>query len=421
MKNKKFLLILMIIFTVAITFGNVSSTNIKSNSLECISTNNDQADIPLWSIGNFWEYDISINFAGMLSLDAIAVDVMVTDINDDENEYNLGISGYLDKIVLGGYDYSIFMDALYLEGNAHVNKSTLAIKEFTFTLSGNLQGALKIDFNIDMKMVFDPDLNFFDFPIIPGGGDLWNINNVINFTINGYVKWSGKEISTIDEKSLDNLVDDELSVIRKDFITVPAGNYESFLISGELGNPSELWYNSSVGNLVKVDQYLKKFLKFYIFIDFGCYLELLSTNYNHPDDNGAPNIPTISGPNTGKPRVEHEYMVSTNDPDGEQVFYKIDWGDGTITDWEGPYNSGIPASTSHIWTQRAFYKIRVKAKDINCYESPWSEPKPINIPKNKQLANPLLLRILEFFPKYLSNFKIFDKIIIYAGLIWGSF
>ncbi len=97
-------------------------------------------------------------------------------------------------------------------------------------------------------------------------------------------------------------------------------------------------------------------------------------------DNLPPNIPEIpDGPDTGATGIEYTFTTSTTDPEGEDIYYKFDWGDGTISDWNGPYTSGATGDDSYIWTTAGIYEIRVKAKDINEAESDWSEPHTIDI------------------------------------------
>ena len=66
----------------------------------------------------------------------------------------------------------------------------------------------------------------------------------------------------------------------------------------------------------------------------------------------------------------------------------------------GPYNSGEECNASGIWFEKGNYEIKVKAIDIHGEESPWSDPLPITMPKNKAI-NPFLLfleRLMERFP-----------------------
>jgi hypothetical protein len=84
-------------------------------------------------------------------------------------------------------------------------------------------------------------------------------------------------------------------------------------------------------------------------------------------ENDLPLIPTIFEEND-------RLFVSTLDPDGDDVFYLIDWDDGTTSDWLGPYQSGEIVEISHEWTEPGTYEIKAKAKDIHNGESDWSDP-----------------------------------------------
>ena len=78
----------------------------------------------------------------------------------------------------------------------------------------------------------------------------------------------------------------------------------------------------------------------------------------------------------------------------------FDWDDGTNSGWIGPYESGQTATASHIWTSIGSYSVKVKAKDSNDYESSWSEPLPISMPKIKSVKmNSLLIEYLENHPR----------------------
>ena len=113
------------------------------------------------------------------------------------------------------------------------------------------------------------------------------------------------------------------------------------------------------------------------------------------EENSPPNIPTISGPSSGKIRTDYSYSTVTSDSNGDQISYLIDWGDGSFSGWIGPYNSGQMVSTSHKWNEIGDYSIRVKARDSHFYESQWADPLVINMPKTKDLYNIPLLRLIE--------------------------
>ncbi len=84
-----------------------------------------------------------------------------------------------------------------------------------------------------------------------------------------------------------------------------------------------------------------------------------------------------SGPILGLVGVEYTYATSTTDPENDPVYYKWDWGDGTVSDWLGPFNSGVVVTASHSWSVGDDYQIKVKAKDTYPLESAWSPSLPI--------------------------------------------
>jgi len=73
-------------------------------------------------------------------------------------------------------------------------------------------------------------------------------------------------------------------------------------------------------------------------------------------ENNPPNKPdTPSGATSGKTGTSYSYSTSTTDPEGDQVYYWFDWGDGLNSGWNGPYNSGDAISLSHTWTADGTY------------------------------------------------------------------
>jgi len=96
-----------------------------------------------------------------------------------------------------------------------------------------------------------------------------------------------------------------------------------------------------------------------------------------------PNTP--DGPANGNIDVEYTYSSFTTDPQEDQIFYLFDWDDGTDSGWLGPYNSGEEAEASHTWSTKGSYSIKVKAKDTDGYESEWSDPLAVSMPRNRGL------------------------------------
>ncbi len=129
--------------------------------------------------------------------------------------------------------------------------------------------------------------------------------------------------------------------------------------------------------------------------------------YDHPlsateiydlyGDNVSPSQPTIIGELSGKVGIEYEYIFSAVDLDGDDVYYFIEWGDGEVEEWIGPYSSGDKVKVNHSWEKWRRYTIGAKAKDINGLEGEWGHLK-VTMPRNRLPTNPLSLKFLEFFP-----------------------
>jgi hypothetical protein len=95
--------------------------------------------------------------------------------------------------------------------------------------------------------------------------------------------------------------------------------------------------------------------------------------------NLAPGTPTApDGATSGEPGEDYDFATSSTDPDGDYVYYLFDWGDGSPNEWIGPYNSGELMVISHSWDAGS-YSIRVRARDGEGMESPWSPPSAIQI------------------------------------------
>ena len=111
-----------------------------------------------------------------------------------------------------------------------------------------------------------------------------------------------------------------------------------------------------------------------------------------------PDKPTINGPASGKIGEVYTFYATTTDPDGEQIYYMFDWGDGLNTSWKGPYSSGETGEAKHAWTVQGSYSVRVKAKDVFDAESDWSDPLEVTIPRDKATSNMLFWKLFWRFP-----------------------
>lgn len=86
--------------------------------------------------------------------------------------------------------------------------------------------------------------------------------------------------------------------------------------------------------------------------------------------NLPPNKPTIDGPTSGKAGAVLNYTAVTSDPEGDNIQYFFDWGDGTNTGWTPVVPTGTISHQSHSWSTKGTYIISVKARDTSLAESP---------------------------------------------------
>jgi len=101
-------------------------------------------------------------------------------------------------------------------------------------------------------------------------------------------------------------------------------------------------------------------------------------------ENKAPEIPEApNGPTNCNVNTVYTYSAVTLDPEGDMISYVFDWGDGTNSGWTEFVTSQTPVSLSHTWLKTGTYSIRVKTRDAYGTEGRWSDPLPINMPKNR--------------------------------------
>ncbi len=124
-------------------------------------------------------------------------------------------------------------------------------------------------------------------------------------------------------------------------------------------------------------------------------------------NNTPPDIPEINGTTQGKPHIEYNYTLLSIDPDGNDVYYFIDWGDQTNSSWIGPYPSGEQITQPHTWSKKGTYVVRCKAKDTSDAESDWAI---LHVKMPTSLSfNPLM----KFFERFPHLFPILRHFLVY--------
>jgi len=137
--------------------------------------------------------------------------------------------------------------------------------------------------------------------------------------------------------------------------------------------------------------------------EWGCVSDWSDVKVFPIVENTCPEVPTISGPTTGKVGVPLDFTVVTSDPDGQDVFYDIFWGNAGGAP-EGPYGSGEEQTFTHTWTMAGRFTIKVKAMDTS---GDWSESREyeIKISRPRSIENLFLAHIFERFPNIFPIFR----------------
>ena len=127
---------------------------------------------------------------------------------------------------------------------------------------------------------------------------------------------------------------------------------------------------------------------------------------HYPDKPATP-----TGPVNGSRRESYQYCTSTEDPEGDDVYYKWDWGNGDVSGWMGPFGSGEVMCTSHTWPKYGTYEIRVRAKDANEEVGSWSDPLPVTMPRNKAINIPFLNFLQNILNSHPNLFPILQRLL----------
>jgi hypothetical protein len=115
----------------------------------------------------------------------------------------------------------------------------------------------------------------------------------------------------------------------------------------------------------------------------SAWSEKLDVIINTPPD--RPSEP--SGPGSIYAWAENAYSSFASDPDGDEMDYTFDWGDGNISS-TNQTGSGSNASAVHSWSSAGDYQIRVIARDTLGAASNWSGNFTVNVIANNRPNKP---------------------------------
>ena len=118
-----------------------------------------------------------------------------------------------------------------------------------------------------------------------------------------------------------------------------------------------------------------------------------------------PSVPTITGRTSGRPEKSYLFNFKSEDAEGQNIWFFIDWGDGSNSSWRGPYVSGAIIHMSHTWNEHGTFIIKVKAKDLFHAESDWGMLS-VTMPQSYEAPHFRFLDwLLERFPNAFPIFR----------------
>jgi len=141
-------------------------------------------------------------------------------------------------------------------------------------------------------------------------------------------------------------------------------------------------------------------------------------------NNDPPYEPYIFGPDTGIQNIVYELTAEADDPENDDLYFFVDWGDGTQGEWVGPYPAGTPTFITHIFTDIGNYGIKAKAKDLYGDESQWSDTINVsilenNFPDNPQIHGPTSGKVgIDYDYSFVSTDAESDDLYYYID--WGD-
>jgi len=227
----------------------VSASSVNLQNVNTISASFNDAELPVWSIGHFWKYRMDFEFttrdggSQTFSVDAVVNDMYATVVeivgSGDGETYVLSVDGEVTgeiSIFDAGINVADFVADF--GGTATMSKNTLAIKEFNFEADGQVHIPVLgwRDMYFNMIMSFVPGFDFFDFPI-DENEEPWNVyieNASLSACINVDIPFGEKQFDS------HMAFNDVLVVNRTEAVNVPAGIFDTFVLSGTWGYLSNL-------------------------------------------------------------------------------------------------------------------------------------------------------------------------------------
>ncbi len=95
--------------------------------------------------------------------------------------------------------------------------------------------------------------------------------------------------------------------------------------------------------------------------------------------NAAPEVPQVSGPGVAKPGETLTFGFTSVDPNLDDVWYMVAWGDTSTPVWSSGRPSGEQYVVTHSYPDSGVYFVKARAKDSQDAESPWSDSSQVTV------------------------------------------
>jgi parallel beta-helix repeat protein len=113
--------------------------------------------------------------------------------------------------------------------------------------------------------------------------------------------------------------------------------------------------------------------------------------------NKPPGRLKITGPLLRRAEVDLDYTFNVTDPDGDCLFFQINWGDGTTEKSISPLDTGVNLTLRHSWKKPGLYTITSTAEDPYYEKTNRATQKVLILSKKGTLISSIIA-FLERFP-----------------------
>ena len=133
-------------------------------------------------------------------------------------------------------------------------------------------------------------------------------------------------------------------------------------------------------------------------------------------DNLPPILINIPKPCYGKSSIEYEFNATVVDIEGELIFCRWNWGDGSKSEWIGPVSNWETLYSTHSWENEGTYNVTVNLKDSSGVESKGSLSFFIVIDDKKPSVKIVKPERAIYFNNYNIVNRLFGISLIFGGI-----